>query len=136
MRALILACVVSSVVATAASAQTADKQVTPGTAPTQTMDKATPEMKGTGTGEHPPTGRMDQAVPPMKSGDAATTTGTTGGADCEAAWTKANPSNAATITEAQAQQYVADVKAANPDNDGTLDKAEFTKACDSGLVQK
>ena len=135
MRALIFASVILSAVATAASAQTSDKKGIE-TAPTKAMDKATPEMKGPGTGEHPPTGRMDQAVPPMKSGDAATTTGTDAQADCEAAWKKANPTNAATITEAQAQPYVADVKAANPDNDGTLDKTEFTKACDSGLVAK
>lgn len=136
MKALIFASIASLALATGAGAQTADKKAVPGDAPTKSMDAATPEMKGPGTGEHPPTGRMDQAVPPMKSGDAATTTGTNGQADCEAAWTKANPSNAATITEAQAQQYVADVRAANPDNDGTLDKTEFTKACESGLVAK
>ena len=135
MQAWIMACVASTALASAAAAQTADKKATPGNAPTQTMDKATPEMKGPGTGEHPPTGRMDQAVPPMKSGDAAAG-GSSGSAECDAAWAKANPTNEETITEAQAQQYVADVKAANPDNDGTLDKAEFTKACDSGLVAK
>ena len=51
-------------------------------------------------------------------------------------WKKANPSNAATIPETDAQQYVTDVAAANPDKDGTLDKMEFTKACEGGLVKQ
>ena len=55
-------------------------------------------------------------------------------AECEALWMQANPSNAATINEAQAKGFVTDFKAANPDNDGTIDKAEFTKACNKGLV--
>lgn len=56
-------------------------------------------------------------------------------AECDSLWMQANPSNAATITEAQAKQFVSDFKAANPDNDGTLDKAEFSKACGAGLVR-
>jgi len=55
-------------------------------------------------------------------------------ADCDALWMQANPSNAATIDETQAKGYVTDFKAANPDNDGTIDKAEFAKACSTGLV--
>lgn len=55
-------------------------------------------------------------------------------AECDALWMQANPSNAATINETQAMGYVTDFKAANPDNDGTIDKAEFTKACNNGLV--
>lgn len=55
-------------------------------------------------------------------------------AECEALWLQANPSGAETISQAQAQGYVTDFTAANPDGDGTLDKAEFTKACDMGLV--
>ncbi len=46
-------------------------------------------------------------------------------AECDAMWKQANPTNAKTITEAQAQAFVSDVKAANPDADGTLDRAEF-----------
>jgi hypothetical protein len=53
---------------------------------------------------------------------------------CDSVWNQANPGGAATITEAQAQPYVTDVKAANPDGDGTLDKAEFSAACKKGLV--
>jgi hypothetical protein len=56
-------------------------------------------------------------------------------AQCDTLWKQANPSNAATITESAAQAYISDVKAANPDGDGTLDKAEFSKACSSGLVK-
>ena len=55
-------------------------------------------------------------------------------AECDALWIQANPSNAATIDEMQAKGFLTDFKAANPDNDGTIDKAEFTKACGSGLV--
>ena len=96
-------------------------------------------MKGPAKGEHPPTQQMDKAVPEMKSG--GSTTGMSSGAklsqaDCDAVWRKANPSSAATITETEAQQYVSDVAAANPDMDGTLDKMEFTKACEGGLVKQ
>ena len=55
--------------------------------------------------------------------------------ECDALWKQANPSDAATITETQAQPYVSDFKAANPDGDGTLDQTEFSKACSSGLVK-
>lgn len=55
-------------------------------------------------------------------------------AECDALWLQANPGGAATIDETQAKGYVTDFTAANPDNDGTLDKAEFSKACDMGLV--
>ena len=33
------------------------------------------------------------------------------------------------ITQSQAAAYVTDFKAANPDGDKTLEKAEFSKAC-------
>jgi hypothetical protein len=56
-------------------------------------------------------------------------------AECESLWNQANPSNAATITQTQAQPFVTNFKAANPDGDGTLDKAEFSKACSMGLVK-
>ncbi|WP_295558823.1 hypothetical protein [uncultured Hyphomicrobium sp.] len=55
-------------------------------------------------------------------------------AECDSLWMQANPSGAATIDETQAKGYVTDFKAANPDNDGTIDKVEFAKACKSGLV--
>jgi hypothetical protein len=55
--------------------------------------------------------------------------------ECDALWKQANPSGAATITEAQAQPYVSDFKAANPDGDGTLDQTEFSTACQQGLVK-
>ena len=55
--------------------------------------------------------------------------------ECDALWKQANPSGAATMTESQAQPYVSDFKAANPDTDGTLDQTEFSKACQQGLVK-
>ena len=55
-------------------------------------------------------------------------------AECDSLWSQANPSGATTISAAQAQPYVSDFKAANPDNDGSLDAKEFRKACSSGLV--
>lgn len=55
-------------------------------------------------------------------------------AECDSLWMQANPSGGATISEAQAKGFVTDFKAANPDNDGTIDKAEFAKACGNGLV--
>ena len=55
--------------------------------------------------------------------------------ECDASWKQANPGGGATITEAQAQPYVRDFKAANLDGDGTLNQTEFSTACDQGLVK-
>lgn len=55
--------------------------------------------------------------------------------DCDALWMKANPSKAEKITEAEAQAYLSDVKAANPDGDGTIEKGEFSNACSQGMIQ-
>ena len=117
MKRLVFATAILLSIVSGAAAQTADKQGEAGNAPTKSMDAVTPEMKGAGKGEHPPTQQMDKAVPEMKSG--GSTTGMSSGAkltqaDCDAVWMKANPSNAATITETEAQQYVSDVAAANP----------------------
>ena len=56
-------------------------------------------------------------------------------AECDTLWNQANPSGAATITQAQAQSYVIDFKAANPDGDSSLDQKEFATACKNGLVK-
>ena len=56
-------------------------------------------------------------------------------AQCSGLWEKANASGAATIDASQAQGYVTNFKAADPDNDGTLTKTEFQAACAKGLVQ-
>ena len=82
---------------------------------------------------------MDKAVPEMKSG--GSTTGMSSGAkltqaDCDAVWMKANPSNAATITETEAQQYVTDVAAANPDKDGTRTRRSSPRLAKGGLVKQ
>ncbi len=50
MRAVIFGAGLALAMATSAFAQTADKKTTPGDAPTKSMDAATPEMKGPGTG--------------------------------------------------------------------------------------
>jgi hypothetical protein len=55
-------------------------------------------------------------------------------AECDTLWNQANPSGASSITQAQAQPYVTDFKAANPDGDSSLDRKEFSAACKSGLV--
>jgi hypothetical protein len=56
-------------------------------------------------------------------------------AECNSIWNQANPSDADTITQSQAEPYVTDFKAANPDGDGTLSQIEFQKACQAGLVR-
>jgi len=56
-------------------------------------------------------------------------------AQCSTLWEKVNTSGAATIDASQAQGYVTNFKAADPDNDGTLSKPEFQAACAKGLVQ-
>ena len=56
-------------------------------------------------------------------------------AECDSLWNQANPSGAASITQAQAQPYVTNFKAANPDGDNSLDRNEFSAACKSGLVK-
>lgn len=56
-------------------------------------------------------------------------------AQCANLWDKANASGAPTIDASQAQGYVTNFKAADPDSDGTLTKTEFQAACAKGLVQ-
>ena len=56
-------------------------------------------------------------------------------AQCSTLWEKVNVAGAASIDSKQAQGYVTNFKAADPDNDGTLTKAEFQAACAKGLVQ-
>ena len=56
-------------------------------------------------------------------------------ADCDAAWAKANPSKKEKISAGQAQPFIADVMAANANKDGAIDQAEFTAACDKGLMK-
>lgn len=56
-------------------------------------------------------------------------------AQCESAWNKANPDNKAKISESQARAYISDVSAVNKDGDGTVERSEFMRACDMGLVK-
>jgi len=55
-------------------------------------------------------------------------------ADCTAAWTKLDASKAGSVSQTQAQGVVTDFKAADSNGDGKLTQAEFTAACDKGLV--
>ena len=55
-------------------------------------------------------------------------------AECASLWNQASP-DGGPITQSQAAAYVTDFKAANPDGDKTLEKAEFSKACANGLVK-
>lgn len=55
-------------------------------------------------------------------------------AECASLWNQASPTGGP-ITESQAAAFVTNFKAANPDGDKTLEKAEFSKACDAGLVK-
>lgn len=56
-------------------------------------------------------------------------------AQCESAWSRANPDNKAKISESEASSYISNMKAVNKDNDGTIERAEFMRACDMGLVK-
>jgi len=56
-------------------------------------------------------------------------------AQCLSLWKKVNASGAPTIDASQAQGYVTNFTAADPDNDGTLTQTEFQTACAKGMVQ-
>lgn len=54
---------------------------------------------------------------------------------CQTLWSKANPAKKPKISAGQAQPFISDVKAANPDGDGTIEQNEFMAACDKGLIK-
>lgn len=56
-------------------------------------------------------------------------------AECEAAWTKANPAKKPKISAGQAQPFISDMKAANTNGDAAIDQSEFLAACDKGLMK-
>lgn len=56
-------------------------------------------------------------------------------AECDTLWQQANPTNAEMISESAAAAYIADVKAANPDGDATIEKDEFDNACAQGMIK-
>jgi hypothetical protein len=60
---------------------------------------------------------------------------TVGEADCEALWKKANPAMAEKVPESAMKDYFTDVKAVNPDGDGTIEADEFKKACSGGMIK-
>jgi len=54
--------------------------------------------------------------------------------ECEALWNQVS-ADGAPITESQAAPYISNFSAANPDGDNTIEKDEWAKACDDGLVR-
>ena len=56
-------------------------------------------------------------------------------AECEALWTKANPSKKPKISAGQAGPFITDLKSANANGDGAIDQSEFMAACDTGLIK-
>lgn len=55
-------------------------------------------------------------------------------AECSAAWAKLDAAKSGSVSQAQAQGTVTDFKAADANSDGKLTQAEFTAACNKGLV--
>lgn len=56
-------------------------------------------------------------------------------AECDALWMQANPTKADKIPESAASAYITDMKAVNPDGDGTVEQDEFNKACSDGMIK-
>lgn len=57
-------------------------------------------------------------------------------AECETLWNKADSGKTGKIAETVAANYVTDPKLVNKDGDTTLEKAEFTSACEMGLIKQ
>jgi hypothetical protein len=57
-------------------------------------------------------------------------------AECETLWTKADSGKTGKIAETIAANYITDPKLVNKDGDTTLEKAEFTSACEKGLIKQ
>ena len=57
-------------------------------------------------------------------------------AECDALWLKADAAKTGKLPEAAAQTYLTDMKAVNADGDTTIEKPEFTKACEGGMIKK
>lgn len=56
-------------------------------------------------------------------------------AECDSLWIQANPSNAAALSQSQAQAYVSDFATADANEDGKLSQSEFAQACKQGSVK-
>jgi len=56
-------------------------------------------------------------------------------AECQTLWDKADSGKAGKIAETVAANFLTDPKAVNNDGDTTLEKAEFTSACEMGLIK-
>ena len=55
-----------------------------------------------------------------------------GESDCQAIWSAVRDNDR--LSYDKATPYVTDLQAADPDNDGYVDKTEFMDACQKGLV--
>lgn len=56
-------------------------------------------------------------------------------AECNVLWSKANPTGAAKIPEADAAEFITDIKAVNTDGDNTIEQDEFQAACSKSLIK-
>jgi len=54
--------------------------------------------------------------------------------ECMDLWQKAGGSDSAGLTKSQAQPYLSDFSAANPDGDTTIEQDEWLSACNNGMV--
>jgi hypothetical protein len=55
--------------------------------------------------------------------------------ECDAVWNKLDTSKSGNVAQAQATSSVTDFKKADINNDGKLSRAEFSQACNTGLVR-
>lgn len=56
-------------------------------------------------------------------------------AQCQALWSRVNPSGAANVAQAQMTSYTNSFSQADSNSDGQLSQTEFMSACERGLIQ-
>jgi len=66
---------------------------------------------------------------------AQTTTQELSLADCQSIWSQVGPGAGATMSQADAEDVVADLDAADDNGDGALSRSEFLAACQDGNVR-
>ena len=54
--------------------------------------------------------------------------------ECDSLWMKAMPKDGK-LSETAAAEFITDVKSVNPDGDTTIEKEEFSNACEQGLIK-
>ena len=55
-------------------------------------------------------------------------------AECQALWSKLNPSQSGNVSQTAARSYVSDFGSVDSNNDGQLSKAEFDAGCTAGKI--